>query len=319
MSVAVVFPGQGSQTVGMGLEFYNNFPTAKRVFDEVDDALNQKLSKIIFEGSQETLTLTENTQPALMVVSLAITAVLEEESGKKMSDIAHIFAGHSLGEYSAHCTSGTFNLSDTAHLLRIRGRAMQEAVPVGKGAMAAILGPSLEDVEILAQDASEDDLGHQQVCVIANDNSPGQVVLSGHKEAIDRAISMALERGAKRALLLPVSAPFHSPLMQPAAWIMAEALAQTHANSPIKPIISNVTTDPITDAVTAKSLLVDQVMGRVRWRESVMTFKTHAISTVIEIGAGKVLTGLTKRIDPNLNAIAVNTPNDIQSFLDLTQ
>ena len=317
MKLALIFPGQGSQTVGMGLEFYQNFPVAKKVFEEVDEALHQKLSKIIFEGSQEALTLTENTQPALMAVSMAIVAVLEQELGRKLTDVATLMAGHSLGEYSAHCASGTFSLADTARLLRIRGRAMQKAVPVGQGAMAAILGPSLEDVEILAQDASEDDFGHKQACVIANDNSPGQVVVSGHKEAIDRAIKMALERGAKRALLLPVSAPFHSPLMQPAAWIMAEALAQTHGHNPRVPIISNVTTELELDLVSAKSLLVDQVTGRVRWRESILTLKDHGVTYVVEIGAGKVLTGLVKRIDGDLTASAVNTPTDIEAFITL--
>lgn len=317
MKLALIFPGQGSQTVGMGLEFCQNFPVAKKVFEEVDEALHQKLSKIIFEGSQETLTLTENTQPALMAVSMAMVAVLEQELGRKLTDVATLMAGHSLGEYSAHCVSGTFSLADTAHLLRIRGRAMQEAVPVGQGAMAAILGPSLEDVEILAQDASEDDFGHKQICVVANDNSPGQVVVSGHKDAIDRAIKMALERGAKRALLLPVSAPFHSPLMQPAAWIMAEALAQTHGHKPRVPIISNVTTELESDLVAAKSLLVDQVTGRVRWRESILALKGHGITHVVEIGAGKVLTGLVKRIDADLTASAVNTPVDIEAFINL--
>lgn len=317
MSLALIFPGQGSQTVGMGLEFCRNFPVAKKVFEEVDEALHQKLSHIIFEGSQEALTLTENTQPALMAVSMAMVAVLEQESGRKITDVATLMAGHSLGEYTAHCASGTFSLADTAHLLRIRGRAMQEAVPVGQGAMAAILGLSLEDVDVVAQDASEDEFGHKQVCVIANDNSPGQVVVSGHKDAIDRAIALSLERGAKRALLLPVSAPFHSPLMRSASWVMAEALAQTHAHNPLVPIIANVTTELVTDVTNTKSLLVDQVTDRVRWRESILTLKAREITHVVEIGAGKVLTGLVKRIDGDLIASSVNTPADIAAFLEL--
>lgn len=319
MSLALIFPGQGSQTVGMGLEFCQNFPVAKKVFEEVDEALHQKLSHIIFEGSQEALTLTENAQPALMAVSMAMVAVLEQESGRKITDVATLMAGHSLGEYTAHCASGTFSLADTAHLLRIRGRAMQEAVPVGQGAMAAILGLSLEDVDVVAQDASEDEFGLKQVCVIANDNSPGQVVVSGHKDAIDRAIALSLERGAKRALLLPVSAPFHSPLMKSASWVMAEALAQTHAHNPLVPIISNVTTELVTDVTNTKSLLVDQVTDRVRWRESILTLKAREITHVIEIGSGKVLTGLVKRIDGDLIASSVNTPADIAAFLELVK
>ncbi len=316
MTIAIIFPGQGSQTVGMGLEFYQNFSASKKVFEEVDEALHQKLSKIIFEGSQDHLTLTENAQPALMAVSMAIVAVLEQELGRKLTTVAKLMAGHSLGEYTAHCASGTFSLADTAHLLRIRGRAMQEAVPVGKGAMAAILGPSLEEVEIIAQDAALDEFGRPQICVVANDNSPGQVVVSGHKEAVDRAITLALERGAKRALLLPVSAPFHSPLMQPAAWVMAEALAQTHGLHPAVPIVSNVTTELVKTITDAKSLLVDQVMDRVRWRESILKLKNHGITHVIEIGAGKVLTGLVKRIDGDLTVSSVNAPSDVSSFLE---
>lgn len=317
MKLALIFPGQGSQTVGMGLDFYTNFPVAKHVFEEVDEALHQKLSTLMFEGSQETLTLTENTQPALMAVSMAIMAVLEQELGKKLTDITALMAGHSLGEYTAYCAAQTFRVADTAHLLRLRGQSMQRAVPVGQGAMAAILGPSLEDVELIAQDAALDEFGRQQVCVVANDNAPGQVVVSGHKDAIDRAISLALERGAKRALLLPVSAPFHSPLMEPASWVMAEALAQTHGQNPLVPIVSNVTTEIVTDVVQAKSLLVDQVTGRVRWRESMVFLQDQGITHVIEIGSGKVLTGLLKRIAPDLVASSVNSPADVADFLSL--
>lgn len=315
MTLALVFPGQGSQAIGMGHDFYKNFTVAKETFQEVDDALNQKLSHLIFEGSQDDLTLTENTQPALMAVSMAIVRVIEQEIGKPISTLPTTMAGHSLGEYTAHCASGTFSLADTARLLRIRGKAMQEAVPVGQGAMAAILGMDIGDVDTLAADASNPALG--EVCVIANDNSPGQVVVSGHKNAVDRAIQLAGERGAKRALLLAVSAPFHSPLMLPAAEVMAEALANVSSHNPRVPIITNVTTQAVVDVTVAKSLLVEQVIGRVRWRESMMGLKACGVTHVVEIGAGKVLTGLMKRIDPEMAASSVNVPGDLEAFLKL--
>jgi [acyl-carrier-protein] S-malonyltransferase len=315
MKLALIFPGQGSQAIGMGHDFYKNFTVAKETFQEVDDALNQKLSHLIFEGSPDDLTLTENTQPALMAVSMAIVRVIEQEMGKPLPTLASLMAGHSLGEYTAHCASGTFSLKDTARLLRIRGKAMQDAVPVGKGAMAAILGLDIADVYALAADASDPAL--DEICVIANDNSPGQVVVSGHKNAVDRAIQLAGERGAKRALLLAVSAPFHSPLMLPAAQVMADALGDVTCRDPRVPIIANVTTQAVEDAAEAKTLLVEQVTGRVRWRESMMGLKACGITHVVEIGAGKVLTGLMKRIDPEITTSAVNVPTDLDGFLRL--
>lgn len=314
MIITLTFPGQGSQAVGMGLDFYNNFASARAVFDEVDDALNQKLSKIIFEGDIDQLTLTENTQPALMAVSMAIARTVEHELGKPLHSLVSYMAGHSLGEYTAHCASGTFSLTDTARLLKLRGQAMQRAVPVGKGAMAAILGLEIEAVEALTKEAS---VSSEDLCVVANDNSPGQLVASGHTTAINRVIELALQNGAKRALPLPVSAPFHSPLMQPAAKEMADALTNTYAYDAKSPVITNVTTTPVSKSDEIKSLLIEQVTGRVRWRESMATLKDLSVTHVVEVGSGKVLTGLIKRIDPNLTASYVNTVADLDSFIQL--
>lgn len=314
MTITLTFPGQGSQAIGMGLDFYNNFAGARAVFDEVDDALNQKLSKIIFDGDIAQLTLTENTQPALMAVSIAIARVIEQELRRPLPSMASYMAGHSLGEYTAYCASGAFTLSETATLLKLRGQAMQLAVPIGQGAMAAILGLDLDVVESLTQEAS---LSKDDLCVIANDNSPGQLVVSGHKTAIDRIIGLALEKGAKRALPLPVSAPFHSPLMQPATVKMNEALSGSTMQDATTPIISNVTTKSVTKASEIKTLLVEQVTGRVRWRESMATLKDLSVSHVVEIGAGKVLTGLIKRIDPTLTASSVSTVADLDAFIQL--
>lgn len=314
MNITFTFPGQGSQAIGMGLDFYNNFPAAHAVFDEVDDALNQKLSKIIFDGDIAELTLTENTQPALMAVSMAIVRVIEQELGRPLSSMASYMAGHSLGEYTAYCASAAFTLSQTATLLKLRGQAMQLAVPVGKGAMAAILGLDLDVVESLTKEAS---LSKDDLCVIANDNSPGQLVVSGHKTAIDRAMGLALDKGAKRALLLPVSAPFHSPLMQPAALEMHDALTQATINNAIIPIISNVTTKAVTKTPEIKTLLTEQVTGRVRWRESMATLQDLSVTHAIEIGSGKVLTGLVKRIDPTLTASSISTVADLDAFIQL--
>lgn len=311
MKLAFTFPGQGSQTVGMGKDFYDNFAVSRQVFDEVDETLNQKLSTVIFEGTQEQLTLTENTQPALMAVSIAIIRALESELGVKAASLVAFMAGHSLGEYTAHCAAGTFSLADTARLLRIRGSAMQKAVPVGQGAMAAILNLPIEAVEIIAADSAQG-----QVCVVANDNSDGQVVISGHKGAIERAISLALERGAKRALPLPVSAPFHSPLMEPAAIAMAESLDLVNSTTPGCPILTNVTASLVSDDEILKRLLVEQVTGRVRWRESMTGLPLHGISHCIEVGAGKVLTGLVKRSAPNIEASALNTVEDMKILID---
>jgi [acyl-carrier-protein] S-malonyltransferase len=310
MSISFTFPGQGSQCVGMGRGFIETFPAARQVFEEVDEALQQKLSLLILEGPQDKLTLTENAQPALMAVSMAIVRSLEAETGKSLPSLCAYLAGHSLGEYTALCATGFFSLVDTARLLRLRGQAMQEAVPVGVGAMAAILGLNAHEVEALANDAA---LG--EVCVIANDNSPGQIVLSGHKGAIDRAISLALERGAKRAMPLAVSAPFHCSLMEPAAKVMATALKDTPMREAQKPIMSNVTAMPAKENTLIQSLLIEQITKRVRWREIGLNLGSLGSTDIIEIGAGKVLTGLIKRIDPGLNASAINTPEDMDTFL----
>lgn len=300
---AFIFPGQGSQAIGMGQDLYEAFRCAKDVFQEVDEALNQNLTKIIFEGPEADLTLTENTQPALMAVSLAVMRVLEREGG---INLPHYVAGHSLGQYSALCAAGSLSIADTARLLKIRGQAMQQAVPQGQGAMAAILGLELSDVESIVKDAS---------CEIANDNSPGQVVISGALEAIERAIDLAKERGAKRALLLNVSAPFHCSLMEPAKAPMEGALAQITLQDPLVPLMDNVTADVTQDGKAISALLIQQITGRVRWRESILKMAELGVTTTIEIGAGKVLTGLSKRIDPELAAFALNTPQDIESFL----
>lgn len=310
MTLSFTFPGQGSQFVGMGRDFIEAFPDAKLVFEEVDESLQQKFSKLILEGPQEELTLTENTQPALMAMSMAIVRSIEAELGKPITSICSYLAGHSLGEYTALCAAGVFSITDTARLLRLRGQAMQQAVPVGLGAMAAIIGLEANDVEALANDAA---LG--EVCVIANDNSPGQIVLSGHKGAIDRAISLAPERGAKRAIPLAVSAPFHCSLMEPAAKMMAEALKDITMKEPLKPVMSNVTAMPVKDISLIRTLLIDQITARVRWREIGLNLGSLGVTNVIEVGAGKVLTGLIKRIDPGLNATAINTPEEMDAFL----
>jgi [acyl-carrier-protein] S-malonyltransferase len=310
MTIAFVFPGQGSQVIGMGREFFDNFVTAQDVFAEVDEALQQNLSKLIFEGNPDELTLTENAQPALMTVSMAIVRTLEYQLGHPIHQYLKLVAGHSLGEYTAHCAAQTFSLSDTARLLKLRGQAMQQAVPLGQGAMAAILGLEIDLVEQLVQDACDYD-----TCVIANDNSPGQVVISGHQTAVHRAIALAGERGAKRALPLAVSAPFHSPLMQPASLVMAQALSETQKQDPLIPVLANVTTQPTQNAEESKELLVKQVTARVRWRESMAKLRDLGINQVVEVGAGKVLTGLIKRIDPEIHSIAINTPQDMDQFL----
>ena len=309
MSVAFTFPGQGSQAVGMGKELAEAFPEAAAVFAEVDDALGQKLSDIMWNGPEETLTLTANAQPALMAVSIAALRVLEAGGLDLKSKVAYV-AGHSLGEYSALCAAGTFSLADTARLLRIRGNAMQAAVPVGKGAMAAIIGLEHGDVEAVCTEASA--LG---ACQIANDNGGGQLVISGEKEAVEKAAALATEKGAKRAILLPVSAPFHSSLMAPAADAMRAALAEVKASNPIVPLIANVRAAPVTDAATITGLLVEQVTGQVRWRETVEWFGKNGVTTLYEVGSGKVLTGLARRIDKSVTGVAVNTPADIEAAL----
>jgi [acyl-carrier-protein] S-malonyltransferase len=310
MSRAFVFPGQGSQAVGMGRELAASFAGARRVFEEVDEALGQKLSSIIFEGPEGDLTLTENAQPALMAVSLAVLRVLEEEGGLDLAAAAAFVAGHSLGEYSALAAAGSFAVADAARLLKRRGQAMQRAVPVGAGTMAALLGLELAAAREVAAAAAQG-----QVCDAANDNAAGQVVVSGDKMAIDRAIVLAAERGARRSILLPVSAPFHCALMAPAAAIMRAALAEVRIAPPAVPLVANVTAAAERDPDTIRRLLIEQVTGLVRWRESVLFMKGEGVTSLVEIGAGKVLSGLAKRIDRDLTAVSIQGPADIDAFL----
>ena len=308
MAVAFVFPGQGSQDVGMGRELADNFKSAREVFEEVDAALGEPLSKIIWDGPKETLTLTENAQPALMAVSMAVVRVLEAEKGIKLADKVSYVAGHSLGEYSALAAAGALSLGDAARLLRARGKAMQKAVPVGQGAMAALLGVGLDVAEKVAAEAAQGD-----VCQIANDNEPTQVVLSGHKTAIDRVGEIGRKHGVRRALPLPVSAPFHCALMQPAADAMAEALSQVQVKAPVVPVIANVVAEPISDPEEIKRRLVEQVTGTVRWRECVMRMGALGVTDFYEIGSGKVLAGLVKRILKDANATPVGTVADVDA------
>ncbi len=307
---AFTFPGQGSQAVGMGKDLADAYQEARNVFAEVDDALGQKLSAIMFEGPDETLRLTENAQPALMAVSVAVTRVLESR-GFSLKDNAAYVAGHSLGEYSALAAAGAFSLADAARLLKIRGQAMQQAVPVGQGAMAAILGLDLETVLRAANDAEDG-----EVCGVANDNAPGQVVISGHAGAVGRAIELLKAAGAKRALPLPVSAPFHCALMRPAADAMEHALNQVTVNSPVVPVVANVLAKPITDPEEIKKRLVEQVTGMVRWTECVgWLVKDGGVTQLVELGSGKVLSGLAKRIAPETAAVSIGTPADLDAFL----
>lgn len=310
MKNCFVFPGQGSQFVGMGKELADNFKSAKEVFEEVNEALSQDLFKIMLEGPESELTLTYNAQPALMAHSMAIVRVLEKEFGISLKDKASFVAGHSLGEYSAACAAGVFSLEDTAKLLRIRGNAMQEAVPVGIGGMAAVIGMSYKDVTSLVEACADRD----NVCVAANDNSDGQVVLSGHMAAINKAIDIAPEFGAKRCIKLPVSVPAHSVLMQPAADIMARSFMDVESHPAQIPLISNVLAYAITDNKEIIKRLIEQVTGSVRWRESVMFMKAGGITDVIELGAGKVLSGLVKKIDKDINALSVSTPAEIEEL-----
>lgn len=310
MTRAFVFPGQGSQAVGMGRELAEAFPVARQVFEEVDDALSQKLSVLMAEGPEADLTLTENAQPALMAVSLAVVRVLESEGGLDLAQAATFVAGHSLGEYSALAAAGTFSIADTARLLKIRGQAMQKAVPVGVGAMAALLGAELELAHEIAAAAAEG-----EVCEAANDNGGAQVVVSGHKGAVERAMKIAGERGVKRAVLLPVSAPFHCSLMQPAADAMAEALANVTMAAPKVPLVANVTAGKVTAPDEIRDLLVRQVTGTVRWRESVLFMKAQGVTSLVELGSGKVLGGLARRIDKELTGSSVGTPADVEAFL----
>ena len=306
---AFVFPGQGAQTIGMGKALAEAYPAAKAIFDEVDEALGESLSSLIWEGEIETLTLTKNAQPALMATSLAAMRALEAEGVSITA--ANFVAGHSLGEYSALAAAGALSVADTARLLRIRGTAMQDAVPVGVGAMAALLGLDFETATAVAEEAAQG-----QVCQAANDNDPSQVVVSGHKEAVERAVEIAKEKGAKRALLLPVSAPFHCALMQPAAEKMAEALDDVEINAPAVPVVANVRAVAVNDPATIRSLLVEQVTGSVRWRESVAWMAAQGVTEAYEIGAGKALSGMIKRIDRAVACKAVGTPDDVKAAVD---
>jgi [acyl-carrier-protein] S-malonyltransferase len=310
MSIAFVFPGQGSQSVGMGKALADAYPVARRVFEEVDDALGDKLSTVMWDGPADALTLTENTQPALLAVSIAALRALEAEAGVDLKRDVAFVAGHSLGEYSALAAAGTFGLADAARLVRLRGRAMQRAVPVGAGAMAALLGIELEAASAVAREAAQGG----GVCQAANDNGGGQVVISGDKAAVERALDIAKTHGAKRAMLLPVSAPFHCALMQPAADAMAEALAKVTLHAPSVPVVANVLASPVTAPAEIARRLVEQVTGTVRWRESVAFMAGQGVQTFYEVGAGKVLSGLVKRIADGASGVAVGTPQDIDAF-----
>ena len=306
MATAFMFPGQGSQTVGMGKALAEAYASARAVFDEVDQALGQDLSRLMWDGPEAELTLTENAQPALMAVSMAVIRVLEAEHGITVKAVASFVAGHSLGEYSALAAAGTFDLADAARLLRTRGRAMQSATPVGVGAMAALLGLDFATASAVAAEAAEG-----EVCQAANDNSEGQVVVSGNTAAVTRALGIAKAKGAKRAILLPVSAPFHCALMQPAADVMAEALAGVPMRTPVVPVVANVGAAPLSDPLAIRASLVAQVTGTVRWRECVGYMAGHGVDRFCEIGAGKVLTGLLRKTAPSASGMAIGTPDDI--------
>jgi [acyl-carrier-protein] S-malonyltransferase len=310
MAVAFVFPGQGSQDVGMGRELAQAFGAAREVFEEVDEVLSQNLSQIMWEGPKETLTLTENAQPALMAVSMAVMRVLEQEKGFCLKDKVKFVAGHSLGEYSALAAAGAFSLADAARLLKLRGQVMQAAVPVGKGAMSALLGVGIDVARKVADAAAGGD-----VCQIANDNEPSQVVLSGDRSALDRVPEVGKKFGVRRAVPLPVSAPFHCSLMQPAADAMAEALEHVEVKSPVVPVVANVIGRPITDPADIKKRLVEQVTGTVRWRECVTYMTANGVTDIYEIGAGKVLSGLVKRTEKTLNTASLGCPAEFDAVL----
>jgi [acyl-carrier-protein] S-malonyltransferase len=311
MTRAFIFPGQGSQAVGMGKALADAFAPAREVFQEVDDALNQRLSKIMWEGPESDLVLTENAQPAIMAASMAVIRVLEREGKLDLAKHARLVAGHSLGEYSALCAAGAFTLADAARLLKARGQAMQQAVPVGEGGMSALLGAEIDQAEELAKECAAATGG---VCVVANDNAPGQVVISGTRAAIDKAPEIAKAKGIKRAMALNVSAPFHSPMMQPAADKMRDALAAVTIRPPAAPVVANVTAAEVSEPEMIRRLLVEQITARVRWRESVLAFRGLGVETTIEAGGNKVLTGMVKRIDKDLQTVTLDTPADIEAF-----
>jgi [acyl-carrier-protein] S-malonyltransferase len=308
---AFIFPGQGSQAVGMGKALAEAFAPAREVFQEVDDALSQRLSRLMWEGPESELVLTENAQPAIMAASLAVIRVLEREGGLDLARHARLVAGHSLGEYTALCAAGAFTLADAARLLKVRGQAMQQAVPVGEGGMSALLGAEIDQANELAKECAAATGG---ICVVANDNAPGQVVISGTKAAIDKAPEIAKAKGIKRAMALNVSAPFHSPMMQPAADRMAEELGRVTIRPPAVPVVANVTAEEVSEPETIRRLLVEQVTARVRWRESVLAFRGLGIETTVEAGGNKVLTGMVKRIDKDLQTVTLDTPADIEAF-----
>lgn len=310
MTTAIIFPGQGSQTVGMGRDLHDAFPAARAVFEEVDDALGEPLSRLMFEGDEGELTLTRNAQPALMAVSVAALRALEAEGGWRVSERAAFVAGHSLGEYTALTAVGCLGVADAVRLLRLRGEAMQQAVPVGAGAMAALIGADLEQAETIAQAAAEG-----EICVVGNDNAPGQVVISGAAPAVERAVALAPEHGIRRAVTLPVSAPFHSPLLAPAAEVMEEAFAAVSFMPLAVPVVANVSARPVHEASEVPALLVRQVTAMVRWRESVLHMAGAGVDALIEAGAGKVLTGLARRIDRSLSASTVGTVAEVEALL----
>ena len=310
MKRAFVFPGQGSQAPGMGQALAESFSAARLLFEEIDDALSHHLSRLMFEGPERELMLTENAQPALLAASLAVMRVLEAEAGLDLARHAAYVAGHSLGEYAALAAAGALAVADAARLVKRRGQAMQKAVPVGEGAMAALLGIDMEGAEAVARDAAEG-----EICAVANDNCPGQIVVSGHAGAVERAVQLAAERGARRSMMLSVSAPFHSPLMAPAGEVVQEALAAIDLQPPAVPLVANVTAAPTADPAEIKELLVQQTTSMVRWRETVLLFKEHEVEEVVELGAGRVLSGLARRIDRDLAAISVGAPDDIDDLV----
>jgi [acyl-carrier-protein] S-malonyltransferase len=311
---AFVFPGQGSQSVGMGRGLAESFPAARQLFDEVDEALSQRLSRLMFEGPESELTLTENAQPALLAASLAVIRVLEAESGLDIGQHVAFVAGHSLGEYSALAAVRALTVGDAARLLRLRGQAMQQAVPVGEGAMAALIGLDVDAARMIAAQATRAGIEHDEVCAVANDNATGQAVVSGHHSAVKRAIAIARDHGARRSVMLPVSAPFHSPLLAPAADAMATALSKVALRRPVVPLVANVTARPVDDPAEIGGLLVQQVTGMVRWRESVLFLAASGVEEIVEIGTSRVLAGLVKRIAPALPARSVGSPADIAAF-----